>query len=152
MEFHFFLSNITQGSFFCFVLFCCCCFRIKKITSTESIIFGSLKRNTIEFNSSNNSRSETIENKELSLPSPLSFFVGRNSICYIQYWVFKKGGNTCTLMVLGTRKSQKVGDIYFSKYLAPSDLVDLQTRRPITDYELKTCSLTDPQAILTHMN
>lgn len=101
MEFHFFPNNTPQGK--CFVLFCLVVvFRIKTITSIELIMSVSMKRNTIEFNCSNNWSSETTENKKLSLPSSLSFFVGRNNICYVQYWVFKKGGNICSFMSLDT--------------------------------------------------
>lgn len=38
-----------------------------------------MKRNTIEFNRSNNWSSEIIENKELSLPSYLPFMLGEKA-------------------------------------------------------------------------
>lgn len=101
--FHFFLNNITQGSFLVLLLFLGV---KKKIASTELIMFGSMKRNTIEFNSSNNWSPQTFESKELSLPSSLSLFVERNSMCYTRYQIFKKGRNICTFMVFGTQESQ----------------------------------------------
>lgn len=46
-------------------------------------MFGSLQRNPIKFNSSNNWRSKTIENKEFSSPPSLFLFMGRrNSMLY----------------------------------------------------------------------
>lgn len=56
---------------------------MKKFTSIELIIFVSIKKPTPEFNSSNKWSYETIENKELSLPSSYSFLLGE--IVYVIY-------------------------------------------------------------------
>lgn len=35
-----------------------------------------------------------------------SFLWGEEIACYIQFWILKKGGNTCTFMFLDTGENQ----------------------------------------------